>query len=164
MNKNDENLNELIGRFFDEPQNTRTESDIRLGDEMLSNLTDVEPACKSIDSLKNQIAVELSIRKRARQWSVIRKAVAAMLVIAAGLIWVNTTHRPGEVQKTASAINWDDQADNNGDLEDLTAQIDGIENALYTLELDGNGTDSEIAYENLELEMVNIDNDDFWKG
>ncbi len=168
MSENKENLNKLLGRFFNEQAAAKAKEDIRAGDEILSAGAGFEPEKDVIDGIKAQIAVRLATKKRARRWMVARGVAVAALIIIVGLVWVQFTGRDegntGSFGATAEGLVWDDETGSNGHLASLTDEIDEIERSIYAIRFGEYGSESESVYERIELEMIEIDNGDFWKG
>ena len=168
MSKNEENLNELLGRFFSEQAAAGAKEDIRAGDEILTAGADPEPEKDVIDGIKTQIAVRLTAKKRATRWMVARGVAVAALIIIVGLVWVQFTGRDagnaGSFGATAGGLVWDDETAGNGHLASLTDEIDEIERSIYAIRFGEYGSESESVYERIEMEMIEIDNGDFWKG
>ena len=168
MTENNENIDELLSRFFDSSQMHEAAEDIRLGEELLESFSAPLPAKAVTDGIKAQIQVHLrTLRKRRVVRSMFYRvaAVAAVLVV---LAFAGTRYftEPGRkatnVANVAYASIWDDESGDK-QLATLTAQVSEIEADMLAIRLGDSGAESSSLLTDLEVEMTEI-NGDFWKG
>ncbi len=170
MIENNENLDELLSRFFDERQTHKAAEDIRAGEKLLASCS--SPVCDQavINGIKAQIKMHLEVRKKRRLVGSMfyRVAVAAVIIVLAitGVKFFPESER-GQVtvSKVGQDFIWDDESGAGGDeqLADLTAQIDEIEASMHAIRLGENRGEDGALITDLEVEMGEI-NGDFWKG
>jgi hypothetical protein len=170
--RNQENLRELFGKFFDAEQAQRCFEDIQKAEQILREHPAPEPDDMLIANIKAEIAMRLSASRAHRFRRIIYEAAgiaAAILIVAAVSLQLfeKDAHRPGEVVYASLIPTAVWESDNitadDDDLAVFTTQIDQIEDEVTTLQSSedtGNG-DSSIA--ELEMELIEI-NSDFWKG
>ncbi len=168
MTGNNENIDELLSRFFDSSQMHEAAEDIRLGEGLLESFSAPLPAKAVTDGIKAQIEVHLRTLRRQR---VVRSmfyrvaAVAAVLVVLtiAGTRYLTEPARKAtNVANAAYASIWNDESDNE-QLAVLTAQVSEIEADMLAIRLGDSGAESSSLLTDLEVEMTEI-NGDFWKG
>ncbi len=170
MTENNENIDELLSRFFDSSQMHEAAEDIRLGEELLESFSAPLPAKAVTDGIKAQIQVHLHTLRRRRvvRSMFYRGAVAAVLVVLAiaGTRYLTEPgHKVTNVANVAYASIWDDESGPGSDeqLAALTAQVSEIEADMLAIRLGDSGTESSSLLTDLEVEMTEI-NGDFWKG
>jgi hypothetical protein len=170
--RNQENLRELFGKFFDAERAESCVEDIRKAEQMLREHPAPEPDDMLIANIKAEIAMRLSASRAHRFRRIIYEVAgvaAAILIVAAVSLQLFEKGAPmhGEVVYASllpTAI-WesDDITADDDDLAVFSAQIEQIEDEVTDLQSGkdtGNG-DSTIA--ELEMELIEI-NSDFWKG
>ena len=171
MDKNTENLTELVTRFYDEPEIAQVVDEIAAGDELLGRCRAPEPDSGLIAAIKGQINARLMLRERRIFHPIIQRvAVAACLMIIAliGMKLLTPTQpvAPGPAMAALNRI-WADDSDplSEGDMQFalLTAEVDEIDDSILRVRMDEWGSDSEAAVSELEMEIADI-NTDFWKG
>ena len=172
MNKrNEENLKELVERFFSSEQAEETVEDIRAAERILGEQAAPEPRQELLAQIKSQINARLLSGRRDRFREIARKAVA---VAAAVLILVGIGTRLFENGDSSSpgvaralfmptAI-WesDDIAADDLVLAFFTAEIEQIESEVKGLLL-GESRNGESDLDEVEMELLEIEGD-FWKG
>ena len=165
MTGNNENLDELLSKFFDQRDIFEIERDIRLGDEILRSHPAPEPAESVVEDIKAQIRAELAGRRRWDGPMVQRIAVAAVIIViaVAGVKFINQYTAGTGIVPPASTIWADGELGGDRQLARLNAEIDQIEDNIVNIRLDEqddlNGSD----FEELEMELVAFSGD-FWKG
>ncbi len=169
MTENNENIDELLSRFFDSSQMHEAAEDIRLGEELLESFSAPLPAKAVTDGIKAQIQVHLHTLRRRRvvRSMFYRVAVAAVLVVLA-IAGTRYRTKPGSkatyVANAVYASIWDDQSGSDDEqLAALTAQVSEIEADMLAIRLGDSGAESSSLLTDLEEEMTEI-NGDFWKG
>jgi len=172
-NQNQKNLKELFEKFLDTRQAQKYIEDVQKAEEILREHPAPEPDDMLIANIKAEIAMRLPVRRT----YVFKHIAYKVLSIAAVVIFItvislrlfdNGARESGPVQYASiipTAI-WesDDIAADDEDLVMFTTEIEQIEDELLTLQFgedDGNG-DSNIT--ELEMEFIEINNSDFWKG
>ena len=169
---NRENLKELFEKFLDAEQAESCVEDVQKAEQILREHAAPEPD----DMLIANIKAEVAMRLPAGRTGVFKQIVYKTVSVAAAVIFLTAIGlrlfdkdgvEPG-VQYAAiipTAI-WesDDIAAADANLVVFTVEIEQIEDEVLTLQLgdyDGNG-DSSIT--ELEMELIEINNSDFWKG
>jgi hypothetical protein len=171
--QNQENLKELIERFFDAERAESCGEDFRKAEQILREYPAPEPDDMLIANIKAEIAMRLGSRKatRLRRLLCDVAGVAAAIVILAAVsmqLFVEPDGHRGNGVYTASIIAtavWesDDIAADDVDLAVFTAEIEQIENEVLTLQAGEEAGESESTLTELETELAEI-NSDFWKG
>jgi len=170
---NRENLKELFEKFLDAEQAESCVEDVQKAEQILREHPAPEPDDMLIANIKAEIAMRLPAGRtyvfKQIAYKVVGIAAAVIILTAIGLrLFDKSPVEPGPVQYASiipTAI-WesDDIAAADVNLAIFTVEIEQIENELLALQLgegDGNG-DSSIT--ELEMELIEINNSDFWKG
>lgn len=170
---NREDLKELFGEFLDAEQAESCAEDVQKAEEILRVHPAPEPDDMLIANIKAEIAMRLPSGKtyvfKQIAYKVVGIAAAVIILTAIGLRLLDKGGvESGPVQYASiipTAI-WesDDIAAADANLAIFTVEIEQIENELLALQLgedDGNG-DRSVA--ELEMELIEINNSDFWKG
>jgi len=172
--ENQENLKELFEKFMDAKQAQKYAEDVQKAEEILRE----NPAPEPDDMLIANIKAEIAMRLPGRRTYVVEHigyklacaAVTIMILAAIGLkLFDNDGGEPDNRYNYANIIPtviWesDDIAAADANLVIFTAEIEQIEDEVLTLQLgdyDGNG---ESSVTELEMELIEINNSDFWKG
>ncbi len=171
--ENQENLKELFEKFLDAEQAESCVEDVQKAEEILLEHPAPEPDAMLIANIKAEIAMRLPAKRayvfKHIAYKVACAAAAVIFITAIGLrLFDKGGVEPNGVQYATiipTAI-WesDDITAADADLVIFTAEIEQIEDEVLTLQLgedDGNG-DSKIT--DLEMELIEIYNSDFWKG
>ncbi|UCG56110.1 MAG: hypothetical protein JSU70_14705 [Phycisphaerales bacterium] len=166
-----EDLRELFERFSDSETAEKAAEEVRRGEQVLGDHPAPEPDEALVAGIKLEIGARLSHGRRSSARRVVWEAVAAaavvIVLIAIGSSLFRTDNRsPGLVQ--ASIIPravWesDDIATDDLDLASFKTEIEHIEDQVRMLQSGENGKNGDIAVEELEMELAEI-NSDFWKG
>ncbi|KPK41940.1 MAG: hypothetical protein AMJ65_08445 [Phycisphaerae bacterium SG8_4] len=169
--RNRENLGELFGKFFDAEQVDSCLKDLQEAERIFRDNPAPEPDDMLIANIKAEIAMRLPARRvqLARQRTYKRVAVAAAIVVIAGLVVTilnDGKPAPGrlEVASLIPTAIWesnDIEADDEN-LAALAAEIEQIENEVMTLESGRDTGDSDRTIEELEIELIVVSSD-FWK-
>ncbi len=174
--RNDENLKELFEKFIDAEQAEKYAEDVQKAEQILREHPAPEPDAMLIANIKAEIAMRLPAGRTRRTgvfkqiaYKTVSVAAAVIFLTAIGLrLFDKSGVEPNGVQYATiipTAI-WesDDIAAADANLAIFTVEIEQIENELLALQLgedDGNG-DRSIT--ELEMELIEINNSDFWKG
>jgi hypothetical protein len=171
--ENQENLKELFEKFLDAEQAESCTEDVQKAEEILREHPAPEPDAMLIANIKAEIAMRLPARRTDVFMHIAYKAACAaaavIFITAIGLnLFQKSPRKPNGIQLTSiipTAI-WesDDIAAADADLAIFTTEIEQIEDELLTLQLgeDNDNVDSKIT--ELEMELIEINNSDFWKG
>ena len=172
--RDQDNLAELFGKFFDADQTQECIEDIRKGEQILREHPAPEPDDMLIANIKAEIAMRLPARKvhTFRQTAYRAAAVAAALIILTAIsveIFDNGREPAGpgpfvQASLIPTAV-WesDDIATDDVNLATFTAEIEEIENEVLTLQSGERGSNGEGTIVELEIELIEISSD-FWKG
>jgi hypothetical protein len=169
MDKNKQNLDELLKAFMDAPVAAEAQKDIRAGRRIFENNPAPQPKAEVIAALKSRVSTHLRTHKRHTFRRVIYRtaAVAAIIVVAA--VAITFTEHDKSVSYNASAVvmwhMWDDDnllADDLN-LAGLTKKIEEIADNIAQAESDEYDYAPDVDFEDLETEMIAM-NVDFWKG
>ena len=158
---NNENLNELIAKFYDPEQVSQVADDIVKGDEIIASADKLTPDRDVIAGIKNDISARLARRSSRRMSNIsMRSAVAAMIAIVAFIGIRTIVHQSVSPVPSAAIISfWGEDATASM----IADELDEIENAIVTISLDEHETESDIMVEDLELEIDEAGSS-FWKG
>jgi hypothetical protein len=172
-NQNQENLKELLEKFLDTKQAQKYVEDIQKAEEILCEHPAPEPNDMLIANIKAEIAMRLPVRKTYVFKHIVYKAfsIAAVFIFitAIGLrLFDNGAPEPGPVQYASiipTAI-WesDDIAADDADLVFFTTEIEQIEDELLALQLGKDDSNGDSTITELEMELIEINNSDFWNG
>ncbi len=170
---NREDLKELFEKFLDAEQAESCVEDVQKAEQILRENPAPEPDDMLIANIKAEIAMRLPAGRtyvfKQIAYKVVGIAAAVIILTAIGLrLFDKGGVEPNGVQYASiipTAI-WesDDIAAADANLAIFTVEIEQIENELLALQLgedDGNG-DRSIT--ELEMELIEINNSDFWKG
>ena len=173
---NRENLKELFEKFLDAEQAESCAEDVQKAEQILREHPAPEPDDMLIANIKAEIAMRLPAGRTRRTgvfkqiaYKTVSVAAAVIFLTAIGLrLFDKSDVEPGPVQYASiipTAI-WesDDIAAADANLVIFTVEIEQIEDEVLILQLgdyDGNG-DRSIT--ELEMELIEINNSDFWKG
>jgi hypothetical protein len=171
--KNEENLNELFEKFLDSGQAEGCAEDIEKGEQILREHPAPEPDDMLIANIKAEIAMHLPSRRRYLFEHIAYKAACAaatiMILTAIGLkLFDKDSGTHGRVQYATiiPAAIWesDNLAADDTDLAIYTTEIEQIEEKLLTLQSGDYSGNGESRVTELEMELIEIDSSDFWKG
>jgi len=168
--QNEENLNELFGKFLDDKQVDEAVEDIQKGEQIFLEHPAPEPDEALIAGIKAEVARTLVGRKGGvfRRMAY-KAAVAAAAVIILAIMSIRLLEKDvGEPERVISMIPgviWDsdDISADDADLAILTTAIEQVEDEVLTLELGENGGNGSRAVTELEMELIAIESD-FWEG
>jgi hypothetical protein len=172
-NQNQENLRELFEKFLDAKQAHKYVEDVQRAEEILREHPAPKPDDMLIANIKAEIAVHLPVRRtyvfKHIAYKALSIAAAFIFITAIGLrLFDNGARESGPVQYASiiPAAIWesDNIVADDADLLIFTTEIEQIEDELLSLQFgedDGNG-DSTIT--ELEMELIEINDSDFWKG
>ena len=170
---NQENLKELFEKFLDAEQAESCAEDVQKAEEILREHPAPEPDDMLIANIKAEIAMRLPAGRtyvfKQIAYKVVGIAATVIILTAIGLRLFDKGGVESNGVLYASIIPtaiWesDDIAAADANLAIFTVEIEQIENELLTLqsgEDDGNGDRSVTE---LEMELIEINNSDFWKG
>jgi hypothetical protein len=173
MNDRDqENLAELLEKFFDAEQAKNCLEDIRKAEQIFRDHPAPEPDDMLIGNIKAEIAMRLPV-KRAR---LLRRriyeaaGVAAAIVVLAAVSVQLFKNNGGEPKGLVTAglipaAIWesDDIAADDASLAIYSAEIEQIEDEVRTLQSGEDTGESDNTIAELEMELIAISSD-FWKG
>ncbi len=169
MDKNKQNLDELLTAFMDETKAAEAAKDIRVGERIFAGNPAPQPKADVIAAVKSRVSTHLRTHKRQTFRRVIYKtaAVAAIIVVAAVAIRFGEHNKIGLANVSPEVMwhMWDDDnllADDLN-LAGLTKKIEEIADNLAQAESDEYDYDTDVDFEDLETEMIAM-NVDFWKG
>jgi len=169
MNNKDENLKELLNKFYAEAEAAKAEEDILRGEQIIADNPAPRPDAQQMRFVKLQVNAELKRTAKTEKLSRWRWALtaAAGIVIAAGLVFVHNyqfrDERPASIAEIPKAnVEDSDFSFDDTELELLAADIEAVEDEILALQLGENGTEW-ISADDIEIELLEI-NEDFWKG
>lgn len=165
--KAEENLSELLGQFYGEPEAGEVLEDIKVGDAILGENSAPVPSDELVLAIKSKTAEKLEQKKTVPLRSIIYhvSTIAAAILIVVGIGIMRIDKAEIETAGIVSASLWENlsSAEENDELVTLAAEIEEIESELVALQLNetnGNGQNGVIE---LEMEYIEIESD-FWKG
>jgi hypothetical protein len=170
-NRNQENLGELFGKFFDAEQVESCLKDFQEGERIFRDNPAPEPDDMLIANIKAEIAMRLPARKAelARR-RIYRRAIAVAAVVIIAGISAMLFNGPGRGPARLAAASliptaiWesDDVTADDDNLAFFAMEIEQIENEVMALESDEDTSESDSTIAELEMELVLISSD-FWK-
>ncbi len=168
MDKKNEKLEELLGRFMNDEQAHEAAEDMLAAEQLLRKNQAPEPDSKLLNLIKEQIAEELHVQHRHR--SAVRAlkvlAAAAAIIIAAtiGYQVFNPQIEPGRNGIIMASSVWesDDLSIDDPQLSPIVAQVEEVEGGMGDTDEDFVQNDVS-GVDELEMELLAV-NEDFWKG
>jgi len=172
-NRKEENLNEVIAKFYNVAEADAVREDIEKGDAILRENPVLEVRSDVLAGIKAEVEVAL---ERERVYG-LRQVLYKVSTVAAGIIVVLAVSlllrdRVGVVEQPRKMVYasiipaalWesDDVASSDEELLTLSAEIEEIERDVLALALGENGNGEDALLE-VESELVEIDSE-FWKG
>ena len=171
-NENQENLKELFEKFLNAEQAEKYAEDVQKAEQILRENPAPEPDDMLIANIKAEIAMRLPARKtyvfKHIAYKAVSVAAAVIFITAVGLrLFDNGDGESNGVQYASiipTAI-WesDDIAADDANLVIYTTEIEQIEDELLTLQLGEDGGNGDSSVSELEMELIEINNSDFWK-
>ena len=167
MNNEQENLRELLSKFYSADEAEQVQEDILRGEQIITGNRAPEPDAELIADIKARVSDKLAEREHhwAGRYARMAMAAAAVVVIGFGLFLMHS-HKPvgpGEFPVASGGI-WEseDLTVDDASLAILVEDIEAIEDEIAALMLSENGSES-ISTDEFEIELLEI-SDDFWKG
>ena len=171
--QNEENLKELFEKFLDAGQAQRYAEDIEKGEQILREHPAPEPDDMLIANIKAEIAMHLPARRTYLfehiAYKVACAAATIMILTGIGLKLFDKggiTSGPAQYASIIPAAIWesDDLTTDDTDLAIYTTEIEQIEEELLALQSGDYSGNGESSVTELEMELIEINNSDFWKG
>ena len=166
MDRNRENLDELLSKFFTADEKVAAAKDILIGDEILLSHPAAEPSEDVLAGIQTDIAIRLE-QKRIRQSRISLYKAAAAVAVFTAIAWVGVQFFAVEEADdfVISAQVWEssDLAADDPELAALAVEIEEIVSGIAAVQL---GEDSEVNGDLLieaELELMEIETT-FWEG
>ncbi len=168
MNSNNENINKLLEKFFDQQSAEKIEKDMQYAQMLFQSRKCPSPNPQLIKQIKAELNSKIQKKKRFTLIRNITAAAACLLLIILGYFIFSTVSSTQKNNTHQIAINnsfWGEteKTDNNTETADLYARLEDIETNLMNIRLD----EADDYHEDLQiinLEMEVIEEDDFWKG
>jgi len=163
-NRNDENLRELIEKFFDPEQAQMYLDDIEKGEQILHTHPAPEPDEMLIANIKAEIALNVLPRRatlvKRIAYGTAAVAAAVIIITAINTNWFEKSIDvgPGQGIQVASVFPWESY-----DIEAFNTEVEQIEDELMDLESGRENLDSNSDISEMEMELIVIAGD-FWKG
>lgn len=170
---NREDLKELFAKFLDAEQAESCAEDVQKAEEILREHPAPEPDDMLIANIKAEIAMRLPAGRtyvfKQIAYKVVGIAAAVIILTAIGLRLLDKGGVESGPVVYASIIPtaiWesDDIAAADANLAIFTVEIEQIENELLALQLGENDGNGDRSVTELEMELIEINNSDFWKG
>ena len=167
MNNEQENLRDLLSKFYSADEAEQVQEDIVHGEQIIGDNTAPDPDAELIADIKTCVSDKLAEREHhwAGRYARIAMAAAAVVAIGFGLFLMHshTPVGPGEVTAASGGI-WEseDLTVDDATLAILVEDIEAIKDEIVSLILGENGTEG-ISVDEFEIELLEI-SDDFWKG
>ncbi|HRU14122.1 MAG TPA: hypothetical protein P5017_00180 [Anaerohalosphaeraceae bacterium] len=166
MKESREQLEKLLGRFYDKEQAARAASEIEGGDALVAGGMSPRPRPEIIAHIKASLEQELAVRAKRKIVSRrILTAAAACLLAAISVLWVVGHHRilpsesPVAIGTTVIQEFFSDDA-----VSEISSILDDISKQIYDEEIAGKNDSWETDAGNEIEEMTLIAQADFWKG
>lgn len=163
-NRNDENLKELVEKFFDPEQAQMYLDDIEKGEQILH----AHPAPEPDEMLIANIKAEIALRALPRRTTLVKRIAYSAAAVAATVIIITATSTnlfekttdvgTGPTREYASLFPW-----NNYETESFNTEVEQIESELMDLKLGREELNGDNDVSEMEIELIEIAGD-FWKG
>ncbi len=167
MNNEQENLRDLLSKFYSADEAEQVQEDILRGEQIIGDNRAPEPDAELITDIKARVSDKLAEREQhwAGRYARIAMAAAAVVAIGFGLFLMHS-HKPagtGEVMAASGGI-WEseDLTVDDASLAILVEDIEAIEDEIVSLMLGENGSEG-TSTDEFEIELLEISGD-FWKG
>ncbi|MGD2095075.1 MAG: hypothetical protein PVH77_08730 [Phycisphaerales bacterium] len=169
--QNEENMKELFEKFMGPEEAQSFAEDVQKADEILREHPAPAPDDMLIANIKAEIAMRLPAKRVHPFMRFAQRTAtiaAAILVIAAISLNVFDKEQPKRDVYSAGLIPasiWesDDITIDDPGIATLTAEIEQIEEEMQTLQYGENDTNGQGSVTELEMELIEINNSDFWK-
>jgi len=167
MSNKEENLKELLSKFYKEAEAQKAEEDILRGEQILSENPAPQPGAAVISNIKLRVSSELAMRNRRDVGFYIRVGLtaAAAVLIGFGLFVIESQQekQPGGSRVVSEAA-WEaeDFTVDDPQMAILAADVEAVADEVLAMQLGENGSEA-TSVEELEIEWLEIDSD-FWKG
>jgi len=170
MDKNKQNLDELLTAFMDAPVAAKAAKDIRAGRRIFTDNPAPQPEPDAIAAIKSRVSSRLRTHHKHQAF---RRMIYKTAAVAAIIVVATVAIRFGEHNKIApanvsAAVMWHMWDDDNLLADDLnlaglTKKIEEIADNIAEAESDEYDYEPDVDFEDLETEMIAM-NVDFWKG
>lgn len=170
---NNENLEELLAKFYDAAEAKQAAQEIREAEQILRTSAAAGPSEALIADIKSQIARRLAQQRASARRLVFAKAVAvAAVFVILALVAVRFFNQSRPMERGHSPVLamisqevWEssDIAADDPDLATLSAQIEEVARNLLSVRLDENGDGNGEAVVDIEVKLIEIESE-FWKG
>ncbi len=165
-----ENLKELVERFFEAGQVQDCLEDFQKAEQVLREHPAPRPDDMLISNIKAEIAMRLPARRakifRHRVWETASVAAAIAIMVFFG---ARLSQQPAQPHSLYASLLptalWESNnlAADDADLAVFTAEIEQVRSEVLALESGEETADPDSAVTELEMELVEISSD-FWKG
>ena len=170
---NNENLEELLAKFYDAAEAKQAAQEILKAEQILRTSPAAKPSEALIANIKSQIVMRLAQRRASARRLVLARAVAvAAVFVILALVAVRFFNQSRPMERGHSPVPamisqevWEssDIAADDPDLATLSAQIEEVARNLLSVRLDENGDENGEAVVDIEVKLIEIESD-FWKG
>lgn len=168
MINREENLRDLLSKFYTEAEAAQAQEDILRGEQIFAQNAAPQPEASVISNIKLRISSELAKRQRRSVGVYIGAgltAAAAGILIGFGL-FVMEHQREGQPVggEVVSEPIWEveDFSTDDPQMAILAADVQAVADEVLALRLDENGSEG-TGVDELEIEWLEMDSD-FWKG
>ena len=161
-----ENIDELLAKFFSPDQAEQIKNDFAAGDELFEKFSASNPLPQILAEIKQRLAQQLENRNRI-SWTIVfakTAAVAAIVVIVSAVMLLTFSQKDStrytNDKQQISLLQFDT------DISAFEAEITQLKNELSTINLgEETGTNGILTdrVEQVELEIIKTENT-FWKG
>jgi len=167
MKNNNENINELLARFYDQAEIDGIAEDINKGDKAIASFALPKPDPAVVETVKAKVSAEASRRKSKKFTNISYKtALVAMLAVLAFGGIRTIVHQAAPYGDSELAFFWGDTA-SAGTVDPRLAlineQLDEIEMSLELVAAEKVVSDDDSAIDELETELL-LDTKSIWRG
>lgn len=161
-----ENIDELLAKFFSPDQTEQIKNDFAAGDELFEKFSALNPSPQILAEIKQRTARQLENRNCINWTTVLAKtaAVAAIVVIVSAVMLLNFS--PKDSIQYTNNKQQTSLLQSDTDISAFEAEITQIKNELLAINLgEEAGTNGILTdrVEQVELEIIETENT-FWKG
>ncbi|MFH1613931.1 MAG: hypothetical protein ABIG61_02450 [Planctomycetota bacterium] len=167
--KVEENLEELLRRFYRPGESDEVLREIRAGDEIMRSYAGPEPDEELVKQIKADVAEGLKLR-RAKSVRVRVYEAAAAIAVTVAAVWIGVLFFEGLGSEETARLRvpdtvWEseDLMADDAELSTLAAEMEEIERSMRAICLGESEGSNGDALVDIELELIEVQ-ENFWKG
>ena len=164
--RHNENLGELLARFFDDEQASKAAEDLATGQRIFDSHPAPKPSPALLADIKCQIAIAADLNRKRQHahrfvWRAATAAAAIVVIAWAGItLWQNRQQMSQDMQAWADTSFWQETTENS--IESKLAQLDDTDADLPVITFEINGNHDMIITD--VTDELNEIQETFWEG